>query len=51
MTSLDIMSLFANIPLNEKINNCVSDLHIKNLYNEKLSKRVLLKFLEITTSE
>ena len=38
MASLDIMSLFANIPLNEKINNCVSDLHIKNLYNEKLSK-------------
>ena len=29
IASLDAESLFTNIPLNEKINNCVSDLHNK----------------------
>ena len=37
MASLDVESLFTNIALNETINNCVSDLHNKNLYNRKLS--------------
>ena len=32
MASLDIESLFSNIPSKETINNCVSDLHNKNLY-------------------
>ena len=31
MASLDVESLFTNIPLNETINNCVSDLHNTNL--------------------
>ena len=44
-----MLSLY--IPLNETINNCVSDLHNKNLYNGKLSKRDLFKLLEIATSE
>ena len=51
MTSLDVESLFTNIPLNETINNCVSDLHSKNLYHGKLSKRDLFKLLETTTSK
>ena len=51
MASLDVESLFTNIPLNETINNCVSDLHNKNLYNGKLSKKDLFKLLETATSE
>ena len=51
MASLDVESLFTNIPLNGTINNCVSDLHDKNLYSGKLSKRDLFKLLEIATSE
>ena len=51
MASLDVEALFTNIPLNETIDNCVSDLHNKNLYNEKLGKRDLFKLLEITTSK
>ena len=37
MASL-VESLFTKIPLKETINNCVSDLHNKNLYNGKLNK-------------
>ena len=51
MASLDIESLYTNIPLKEKINNCVSDLHNKNLYNAKLNKSDLFKLLETATSE
>ena len=51
MASLDVEFLFTNIPLNETINNCVSDLHNKNLYNGKLSKRDPFKLLETATSE
>ena len=50
IASLDLESLFTNIPLNETTNNCVSDLHNQNLYNGKLSKRDLLKLLETATS-
>ena len=51
MVSLDVESIFLNIPLNEAINNCVSDLYNKNLYNGKLSKRDLFKLPEAATSE
>ena len=51
MASLDVESLFTNIPLKETINNCVSDLHNKNLYNGKLNKSDLFKLLETATSE
>ena len=37
MASLDVESLFTNIPLYETINNCISNLHNKILYNGKLS--------------
>ena len=51
MASLDVESLFINIPLKETINICVSDLHNKNLYNGKLNKSDLFKLLETATSE
>ena len=51
MASLDVELLFTNIPLKEAINNCVSDLHNKNLYNGKLNKSDLFKLLETATSE
>ena len=51
MASLDIESLFTNIPLKETINKCVSDLENKNLYNRKLNKSDLFKLLETATSE
>ena len=51
MASLDVESLFTNIPLKETINNCVNDLHNKNLYNGKLNKSDLFKLMETATSE
>ena len=51
MASLDAESLLTNIPLKETMNNCVSDLHNKNLYNGKLDKSDLFKLLETVTSE
>ena len=51
MASLDVESLFTNIPLKETINNCVNDLHNKNLYNGKLNKKELFQLLETATSE
>ena len=51
MPSLDVESIFTNIPLKETINNCVSDLHNENLYNGKLTKSDLFKFLKTATSE
>ena len=51
MASLDVESLFTNIPLKETINNCVSDLHNKNLYYGKLNKSGLFNLLEVTTGE
>ena len=51
MTSLDVESLFTNVPLNKTINNCVRDLHKKSLYNTKLIKRDLFKLLDTATRE
>ena len=51
MVSLDVESLFTNIPIKETINNCVSDLCNKNLYNGKLNKSDLPKHLETGTRE
>ena len=50
VASLDVVSLFTNVPWNETINNCVTDLHNKNLCNRKLSKRDLFKLLQTATS-
>ena len=46
MASLDVQSLFTNIPLKKTINSCVSDLHNKNLSK----KSDLFKFLETATN-
>ena len=51
MASLDVESLFTNVSLNKIINNYVSDLRNKNLYNGKFSKRDLFKLLETATRE
>ena len=52
MVSLHAKSSFTYIPLNGTINNCASDLHNKNLYDGKLSKRkFLFKLLETATSK
>ena len=51
MPSLDVESIFTYIPLKETINNYVSDLHNENLYNGKLTKSDLFKFLKTATSE
>ena len=51
MGSLHVETLFTNIPLNETINNCISHLHNRNLYNGKLNKRELFKLLETATSK
>ena len=51
MASLDVESLFTNIHLKETINNCVNDLHNKNIYNGKLSKSNLFKLMETAKNE
>ena len=51
MASLDVESLFTNIPLKETMNNCFNDLHNKNLYNGRLNKSDLFKLMKTTTSE
>ena len=50
MASFDVESLFTKISSDETINNCVSDLHNKNLYNGKHSQRGFFKLRETTTS-
>ena len=47
MASLDVKSLFT---LRETINNCVSDLHVKNLCKGKLNKSDLFKLLQTAVS-
>ena len=51
IASLDDEPLFTNITLNETINNCISDLHNKNLFNQKISNKDLFKLLGTATSE
>ena len=41
MASLDVESLFTNIPLEETIKNCVNDLLSNNFYSGKLSRKDL----------
>ena len=44
MASLTVESFFTSILLNESINNYVSDIYNKNLYNGKLTERDLFKY-------
>ena len=51
MASLDVESLFTNIPVDETIKNGVDDLFSCNMYRWKLRKRVLYYLLKLATSE
>ena len=51
MASLYVESLFTNIPLEETIMNCVSDLVSNNVYSGKLSRKDLNDLLKIATTE
>ena len=44
MTSLDVESLYTNIPLNETIINCTIDSHNKNLYHETVIRKPSFTF-------
>ena len=41
MASLDVESLFTNIPIEETIKNCVNGLFSNNFYRGKLSRKDL----------
>ena len=51
MASLDVGSLFTNIPIDETIKNAVDDLFSSNMYRGKLSKNELDYLLRLATSE
>ena len=51
MASLDVESLFTNIPLEETIKNCVNDLFSNNFYSGKLSRKDLNELLKLATIE
>ena len=51
MASLDVESLFTNIPLEETIKNCVNDLFSNNFYSGKLSRKDLYDLLKPATTE
>ena len=51
MASLDVESLFTNVPLEETIKNCVNNLFSSNFYSGKLSRKDLYDLLKIVTTE
>ena len=51
MASLDVESLFTNIPLEETINKCVNHLFYNSFYNGKLSTKDLYDLLKLATTE
>ena len=51
MASLDVESLFTNIPLEETIINCVDDLFSHHDYHGKLSKNELHQLIKLATTE
>ena len=51
MASLDVESLFTNIPLEETVKNCVNYLYSNNFYSGKLSRKDLHELLKLATSE
>ena len=51
MASLDVGSLFTNIPIDETIKNAVDDLFSSSMYRGKLSKNELDYLLRLATSE
>ena len=51
IASLDVDSLFTNIPLKETIKNCAKDLFPNNFYSGKLSTKDLCELLKLATTE
>ena len=51
MASLDVESLFTNIPLEETIKNCVNHLFSNNFHGVKLSRKDLYELLKLATTE
>ena len=51
MASLDVESLFTNIPLEETIKSCVNDLFSNNFYLGKLSRKDLYELFKLATTE
>ena len=51
MASLDVESLFTNIPLEKTIKNCVNDLFSNSFHSGKLSRKDLYELLTLATSE
>ena len=51
MASLDVVSLFRNIPLEETIKNCVKDLFCNNFFSRKLSRKDLYELLKLATTK
>ena len=51
MATLDVESLFTNIPLEETIKSCVKDLFSNNFYNGKLSRKDLYDLLKLATTK
>ena len=51
MASLNVESLFTNIPLKETVNNYVNDLFSNNFYSGKLSRKDLYELLKLATTE
>ena len=49
--SLDLESLFTNIPLGETIKDCVNYLFSNNFYGRKLSRKDLYELLKLATTE
>ena len=50
VASLDVKSLFTNIPLDETVKNCVNDLFSNNFYSGKLSRKDLFKLATTESS-
>ena len=51
MASLDVDSLFTNIPLEETIDICVDNLYSDNEYTSNIAKHNFCNFLNIATKE
>ena len=51
MASLDVDSLFTNVPLEETINICVNELFKSNCSIHGLNKKQITEILSLTTKE
>ena len=51
MASLDVASLFANVPFHETMDNCVNELFKSNSSIHSLNKKQITEMLSLTTKE